>query len=80
MPWSSVSGRRRKKSGNASATSRTGPCSTIRTRSGKSGELLKLRAPFYRQADVLINTDQRSAREVAQQIVLQFKLATRPER
>jgi shikimate kinase len=46
----------------------------------KIRELLELRAPFYRQADVLINTDQRSAREVAQQIVLQFKLATRPER
>ena len=46
----------------------------------KIHELLKVRAPFYRQADVLINTDQRSAREVAQQIVLQFKLATRPPR
>jgi len=39
--------------------------------------LLAVRAPFYRQADVLINTDQRSAREVAQQITLQFRLATR---
>jgi hypothetical protein len=29
---------------------------------------------------VYINTDLRSAREVAQQIVLQFKLATRPHR
>jgi shikimate kinase len=38
-------------------------------------DLLELRAPFYRQADVLINTDSRSAREVAQQIVLQFRLA-----
>jgi shikimate kinase len=46
----------------------------------KIRELLEIRAPFYRQADVLINTDQRSAREVAQQIVLQFKLATRPPR
>jgi len=46
----------------------------------KIGELLKLRAPFYRQADVLINTDQRSAREVAQQVVLQFKLASRSQR
>ena len=43
----------------------------------KIRDLLKLRDPFYRQADVLINTDQRSAREVAQQIALQFKLATR---
>jgi shikimate kinase len=44
----------------------------------KIRELLKLREPFYRQADVLINTDQRSAREVALQIVLQFKLVSRP--
>jgi shikimate kinase len=43
----------------------------------KIRDLLEVRAPFYRQADVLINTDQRSAREVAQQITLQFKLATR---
>jgi shikimate kinase len=43
----------------------------------KIHELLELRAPFYRQADVLINTDLRSAREVAQQVVLQFRLATR---
>jgi shikimate kinase len=43
----------------------------------KIRELLAVRAPFYRQADVLINTDQRSAREVAQQITLQFRLATR---
>ena len=46
----------------------------------KIRELLALREPFYKQADVLINTDQRFAREVAQQIVLQFKLATRPKR
>lgn len=46
----------------------------------KIHELLTSRMPFYRQADVLINTDLRSAREVAQQIVLQFKLATRAER
>lgn len=38
-------------------------------------ELLAAREPFYRQADVLINTDLRSVREVAQQIVHQFKLA-----
>jgi len=43
-------------------------------------ELLKVRAPYYRNADVLINTDLRSAREVAQQIILQFKLASRPPR
>lgn len=39
----------------------------------KIRELIEARAPFYRQADVLINTDHRSARDVAQQIVLQFK-------
>jgi shikimate kinase len=43
----------------------------------KIRELLAAREPFYKQADVLINTDLRSAREVAQQIELQFKLATR---
>ena len=41
----------------------------------KIRELLELRAPFYQQADVLIDTDRRSAREVAQKIVLQWKLA-----
>jgi shikimate kinase len=41
----------------------------------KIRELLAVREPFYRQADVLINTDLRSAREVAQQIVHQFKFA-----
>lgn len=40
----------------------------------KIHDLLKIREPFYKQADVLINTDLRSAREVAQQIILQFKL------
>jgi shikimate kinase len=43
----------------------------------KIRDLLAIREPFYRQADVLINTDLRSVREVAQQIVLQFKLAIR---
>ncbi len=41
----------------------------------KIRELLAAREPFYRQADVLINTDLRSAREVAQQVVHQFKFA-----
>ena len=41
----------------------------------KIRELLAVREPFYRQADVLINTDLRSAREVAQQVVHQFRLA-----
>ena len=43
----------------------------------KIRDLLAARAPFYRQADVLVNTDQRSAREVAQQIAFQFKRAAR---
>lgn len=43
----------------------------------KIRDLLDVRKPFYQQADVLMNTDQRSAREVAQQITLQFKLATK---
>jgi shikimate kinase len=38
-------------------------------------ELLAAREPFYRQADVLINTDLRSVREAAQQVVHQFKSA-----
>jgi len=46
----------------------------------KIRELLAVREPFYKQADVLINTDLRSVREAAQQIALQFKLATRQKR
>jgi len=46
----------------------------------KIRELLAVREPFYKQADVLINTDLRSVREAAQQITLQFKLATREKR
>ena len=46
----------------------------------KIRELLAVRDPFYKQADVLINTDIRTVREVAQQVVLQYKLATRPGR
>jgi len=46
----------------------------------KIRELLAVREPFYKQADVLINTDLRSVREAAQQITLQFKLATRQKR
>ena len=46
----------------------------------KIRELLAMREPFYRQADVLINTDLRSVREAAQQVALQFKLATRQKR
>jgi shikimate kinase len=38
----------------------------------KIRELLAARDPFYRQADVLLNTELRSLREVTQQIVHQF--------
>jgi len=43
----------------------------------KIRELLAARAPHYRQADVLINTDLRSPREVAQQVIHQFRHASR---
>jgi shikimate kinase len=44
----------------------------------KIRDLLAVREPFYKQADVLINTDTRNLREVTQQVMLQYKLATRP--
>src|SRR6266446_2225766 len=37
--------------------------------------LLTVRGPFYRQADVLVNTEMRSLREVAMQVIHQFRLA-----
>ncbi len=37
--------------------------------------LLAVREPHYRQADVLVNTERRSLREVAAQVVHQFHLA-----
>jgi len=37
--------------------------------------LLAEREPFYRQADVLVNTEMRSLREVAHQVIHQFRLA-----
>ncbi|MEI6195167.1 MAG: shikimate kinase [Verrucomicrobiota bacterium] len=40
----------------------------------KIRELLAAREPFYKQADVLLNTDLRSVREVAQQVVHQFRI------
>jgi shikimate kinase len=39
---------------------------------GKIHSLLAAREPFYRQADVLLNTEMRSVREVAQQVIKQF--------
>jgi shikimate kinase len=38
-------------------------------------ELLQTRAPFYRQADVLLHTDNRSQRQVCQQVIQQFHAA-----
>lgn len=38
-------------------------------------ELLKERTPFYKQADVLIATERRPLREVAQQVATQFQTA-----
>lgn len=40
----------------------------------KIRELLAARKPFYKKADVLLNTELRSLREVAQQVVHQFRL------
>ena len=40
----------------------------------KIRDLLASREQFYKQADVLVNTDIRSAREVAQHVVHQFRL------
>lgn len=39
----------------------------------KIRDLLAAREPFYKQADVLVNTELRSVREVAQQVVHQFR-------
>ena len=41
----------------------------------KIRELLAAREAHYRQADVLVNTEMRSAREVAQHVVHQFHMA-----
>jgi len=41
----------------------------------KIRELLAQREPYYRQADVLVNTELRNVREVAIQVVHQFHLA-----
>jgi shikimate kinase len=41
----------------------------------KIRELLAAREPHYRQADVLVNTEMRSVREVAQHVVHQFHMA-----
>jgi shikimate kinase len=38
-------------------------------------ELLAVRGPFYRQADVLVSTEMRSVRDVAMQVIHQFHMA-----
>jgi shikimate kinase len=38
-------------------------------------QLLSIREPYYRQADVLVNTERRSVREVAVQVIHQFHMA-----
>ncbi len=45
---------------------------------GKIRKLLEVRGPFYRQADVLLNTEMRSLKDVAQQVIHQFQMAQRP--
>ena len=42
---------------------------------GKIRQLLAEREPFYRQADVLVNTEQRSTKEIVQHVLHQFRLA-----
>jgi shikimate kinase len=42
---------------------------------GKIRDLLAIREPFYKQADVLVNTDLRTLREVAQQVAHQYRFA-----
>ena len=46
----------------------------------KIRDLLAAREKFYKQADVLVNTDIRSVREVAQHVVHQFRLETSDRR
>lgn len=41
----------------------------------KIRDLLRAREPFYRQADVLVNSDMRAAKEVALHVVHQFHAA-----
>ncbi len=41
----------------------------------KIRSLLSVREPFYKQADILLSTDCRCIREVAHQVVSQFRLA-----
>lgn len=47
---------------------------------GKIRQLLAAREPYYRQADVLVNTEQRPLREVALQVVHHYHLAAAAQR
>ena len=53
------------------------PLLAVSDPSARIKELLSVRSPYYRQADVLVNTERRSMSEVAGHIVLQFRLAQR---
>jgi shikimate kinase len=46
---------------------------------GRIRRLLAERDPYYRRADVLVSTEMRSTKEVAQQVLHQFRLAQRKE-
>jgi shikimate kinase len=45
----------------------------------KIRQLLAVRAPYYKQADVLLNTEFRSLREVTQQIIHHYRMTTASE-
>jgi len=45
---------------------------------GKIRQLLAAREPFYKQADVLVNTEMRSIKEVGHHVLYEFRLAFRP--
>src|SRR5215510_9850018 len=46
----------------------------------KIRSLLAVREPYYRRADVLVNTEMRSVKEVAQQVIHQFQMAQAAQR
>ena len=47
----------------------------FKERTAKIRELLAVREPFYKQADVLMNTEIRTVREMAQQVTHQYRMA-----
>jgi shikimate kinase len=46
----------------------------------KIKKLLEQREPFYRQADVLLNTEMRALKDVAQQVIHQYHVAHAAQR